>query len=129
MGLIAELHKQHGEIKQLLKDIETTDNMEIIDSSFGELKKVLISHLINEDNYLYPLLRDLEETRQITASYENEMNKISTEIMEFYNNYQNGKKEVDFKGNVEDIVYKLVYRISKEERELYPIFKEKYPNR
>lgn len=129
MGLIDELHGQHRDIKKLLKKIQINTDVDIIDSHFKSLKIVLISHLINEDNYLYPALRSLEETKQISDSYEDEMSEISSEIMNFYARYESGDKTESFNQDIEDIIYKLVYRITKEERELYPIFKTNFPNK
>jgi len=129
MGLIDELHNQHMDIKKLLKKIQINTDVGIIDSHFKSLKIVLISHLINEDNYLYPALRSLEATKQISDSYEDEMSEISSEIMNFYARYESGNKIESFNQDIEDIMDKLVYRITKEERELYPIFKTNFPNK
>ena len=129
MGLIEKLHGQHIEIIALLKEIKENTDTDMIDRCFKTLKTVLISHLINEDNYLYPTLRSLEATKQISDSYEDEMNEISSEIMNFYARYETGVKSDSFNQDIEDIIDKLVYRITKEENELYPIFKEKFPNK
>jgi len=129
MGLIDELHNQHMDIKKLLKKIQINTDADIIDSNFKSLKIVLISHLINEDNYLYPALRSLEATKQISDSYEDEMSEISSEIMNFYTRYESGNKTESFNQDIEDVIDKLIYRITKEERELYPIFKTNFPNK
>lgn len=129
MGLIDELHGQHREIIQLIKEIKKKPETERMDRCFKNLKTVLISHLINEDNYLYPTLRSLEATKEISDSYEDEMGELSSEIMNFYARHESGDKTESFNQDVENIIYKLIYRIVKEERELYPIFMKKFPNK
>ena len=133
MGLIDELHEQHIEIKillkKLLKEIQIKSNQSIIHNHFKNLKKILISHLLNEDNYLYPALRSLEITKEISSSFEDEMNEISSEIMSFYIKYENEDLTETFHQDLKNIINKLVYRITKEEKELYPIFKKHFPNK
>lgn len=129
MGLIEELHNQHREIIKLLKKIQEDKNIDIIDNNFKVLKTVLISHLINEDNYLYPNLRSLDITKEISDSYEDEMSEISSEIMNFYTRYEKGEKTEIFNQEIKNIIDKLIYRITKEEKELYPIFKKNFPNK
>jgi len=129
MGLIEELHNQHREIVKLFKKIQENTSVDIIDNNFKVLKTVLISHLINEDNYLYPNLRSLEITKEISDSYEDEMGEISSEIMNFYSRYEKGEKTENFNQELKNIIDKLIYRIAKEEKELYPIFKKNFPNK
>ena len=129
MGLIQELHGQHREIKEHLTKIQKNEDPEVVDNHFKELKTVLISHLINEDNHLYPVLRSLEETKQISDSFEEEMGEISTEVMEFYARYEPGEKSESFNHDIANIISRLVYRIIQEERVLYPTFKRFFPNK
>lgn len=124
MGLIDVLHSEHMEIRTHLKKIEINDDVEVINYHFKELKTVLISHLINEDNYLYPVLRNLEETKDISDSFEEEMGLISSEIMDFYSKYKDEFSGINFYEDARGIMNKLIYRIVKEERELYPTYRK-----
>lgn len=129
MGLIEELHEQHREIRTHLKKIVVNKEENVLGHHFKELKTVLISHLINEDNYLYPALRNLEATKLISDSFEDEMGEISSEVMNFYTRYQASENSESFKDDAYLIIEKLIYRIAKEERELYPLFKKHFPNK
>lgn len=129
MGLIDTLHEQHREIRTHLKKIEINEDQEILSYHFNELKVVLISHLINEDNYLYPPLRSLEAVEKISKSWEDEMGRISSDVMGFYDKYKDGFQGDNYKKDATDVIQKLIFRIAKEERELYPIFKEYFPEK
>jgi len=129
MGLIEQLHREHKEIRLHLKKIQVNDDIEILNQHFSELKRVLISHLITEDNELYPALRSLQVTEKISNSFEEEMGRISSDIMDFYAKYKYEFKGENFRGDVSMIIESLIYRITKEERELYPTFQEHFPNK
>ena len=129
MGLIEELHSQHREIRMHLKKIVVNREENVLEHHFKDLKTVLISHLINEDNHLYPALRNLETTKLISDSFEDEMGEISSEVMNFYTRYQSSENNESFKDDAYLIIEKLIYRIAKEERELYPLFKKYFPNK
>jgi len=129
MGLIDQLHSEHKEIRLHLKKIEVNEGIDILNHHFGELKKVLISHLITEDNELYPALRSLQITEKISNSFEEEMGEISSEIMNFYAKYKCEFKGENFRGDANIIIERLIYRIAKEEKELYPAFKKNFPDK
>lgn len=129
MGLIEQLHREHNEIRLHLKKIQVNDDIEILNQHFSELKRVLISHLIIEDNELYPALRSLQATEKISNSFEEEMGRISSDIMDFYAKYKHEFKGENFRGDAGVIIDRLIYRITKEERELYPAFKRYFPNK
>ncbi|MGB1271495.1 MAG: hemerythrin domain-containing protein [Endozoicomonas sp.] len=123
--LIDELQSEHEQISNLLLQARS----EGVNSQAGKdlvlsAKKMLLAHLNKEDRYLYPVLREAaekdESLKQTLTDYALDMEKISAEVMTFFNLYESGENNLEnFQVDCNNIIKALTKRITKEEAVLY----------
>lgn len=90
-------------------------------------KKMLLAHLNKEDRYLYPVLKEAAKTDSSLAStlqsYAQDMDKISTDVMTFFNTYEDGDHTAEnFQSDYKNIIIALSKRIAMEETVLYKAY-------
>ncbi len=129
--LITELKKEH---KYLLEVIEKLSQMPINSNQgqaiLSQTKETLLKHLKKEEEFLYPTLRGKakEDTalQKILETFGKELEKLSSVIMDYYNNYLGTKKDIDadaFRKDTIKIMVALKDRIYKEELILFKYYK------
>ena len=126
MGLIDALKKEHIELNNLLRDVQsagvTTQNGQ---KKLKDSKVMLLKHLQKEDDQLYPELKKLEATKVIASSFEEDMKAITKLAMEFFKKYESFDGDpMDFAKDFGRFVGAFKQRIIKEEVNLYPKYEK-----
>lgn len=136
MANIENLERQHEDIQQLFTLFKKQLNTPILDANVDELVKSINTlagklkiHMGTEDRFLYPELSASENPRlkALSKSYNSEMLSLS-ETFNVYKNQYNTRSKIlanttGFLTHSRDILKQLEDRISKEDRELYPLLK------
>ena len=98
--------------------------------SLREIKNILVTHLMLEDDKLYPALESskVKKIRDIGRKFSSEMQLISEQTFDFFNKY-NQIKTLDlgggaFKKNLYDLKEKIINRVNLEEKMLYPLYEQ-----
>lgn len=126
MSLVDTLKKEHEALKNILSEVKAAG----INSQEGrdkliKSKALLLGHLKKEDEQLYPALKQLEETKEISRSFQDEMKEMSVTVLEFFNKYENGVDEnMEFAKDFGRLIGALNSRITKEEVALYRAYQE-----
>ncbi|MBO9482964.1 hemerythrin domain-containing protein [Salinisphaera sp. G21_0] len=130
--LIRELKHEHLQISDLLvkaraEGVASEAGRELVLSA----KKMLLAHLNKEDRYLYPPLREAaakdESLKSMLSDYALDMDKISVDVMAFFNLYESTDQTSEsFHSDCDNIIKALCKRIAKEETVLYKIYDQIY---
>lgn len=136
MASITNFNRQHKEILDTIEAIEELINKGTVESNAMDISiKInflagkLKIHLDSEDKYLYPDLLKGEsiELRKMSTSYMNEMGNILSIFTEYKLKFNTKSKILEstqaFLEQTETIFNTIENRISREERELYPLIK------
>lgn len=134
MEFIDNLKKEHRKLDKLLNKLKEEN---IISQEgqfyFDMAKKTLVTHLEKEDEYLYPVLREaaiqnteVSETLEMFAS---EMEQISSELLDFFDQYQHTEDSGNFEIDLNKVIDKLNDRFIREENILYHDFIEVMENK
>ncbi|AFM41607.1 hemerythrin HHE cation binding domain-containing protein [Desulfosporosinus acidiphilus SJ4] len=130
---IDNLTRQHREIAQLIKEIETLLTQDVAAKSFDiSLKMAALSgklsiHLKTEDDYLYPSLKisNDERLKRTANLFNEEMENIAHSFANYKANYISGtqiKKDVTkFINETRSIFSLLKHRLNHEDNQLYPL--------
>ncbi len=130
MGKLTDELKSEHEI--LLKEFEKIKQLGGFTPEGKSLlfncKKILLSHLKKEDEFLYPALKraGIEDgtAMNLAENYISDMKSISERAVKFFDTYENEDEDVDFAVAVEFLLGSLKNRISMEETILYKKFDE-----
>ena len=125
MNAIELLKKDHREALELIGNLETADDEPGTDPTdtekFNELKESLELHTQIEEELLYPLMRQVEETRDlIDGAYgeHEEVNELLTRLS------VKAPNQKEFQEHLKEIKAALERHIEKEEVELFPKVEE-----
>ena len=119
--LIDELKLEHDVLLKCLNDVEKSG----LDSEIGHngvlaLRRKILSHLLKEDEELYPILREKyigkTEVQELTNRISFEMKKLAVAFLEFVHKYSGEHEAVNIKGEFESITKNLKERINEEEK-------------
>lgn len=134
MSKTQNFRRQHAEMMDVVTDImkrldEKTlaDNASEVASMLARLSGKLSVHLMQEDKFLYPRLKECgnADAKRVADSFQNEMGNLSQTYMDFANRYRGGRSiEADpaaFIREVQIVFSALKERIERENRDLYPI--------
>lgn len=137
MGNISNLKRQHLEIQQVVSQIEDLikqnnleDKAAKIAQNISILAGKLKIHLDTEDKFLYPdlLKDDRSNLRKMAKEYSEEMGNISKVFMNYKDNFNTKSKIMKnmegFKSETASVFQVLGKRISKENKELYPLIEK-----
>src|SRR5690554_1338768 len=136
MSSLDMLNRQHREVREafatidgLLKkdDIESTarDIAKAINLLAGKLKM----HLMSEDKFLYPELKESPKinVREIAENFSHEMGGVADEYASFVKKYNIASKIVgesaDFRTDYTNIKRLVLDRIDREDKHLYILLK------
>jgi hypothetical protein len=118
LELITELSKELGP--------KTAANAAAINSILGKLGGALAAHLAAEDNVLYPKLGadPRPQVRNIAKQFQAEMGGLKRAFSEYsyrWNAASIATKSADFEQETRGIIKALKDRITREERDFYPV--------
>ena len=114
-------------INKMLESCSTKDEIDLLISKIVELAGVLRIHLNNEDRYLYPRLMTSKnnEVMNVATEFDSKMGDLSNNFISFktrYNSYENiNKNPQAFISEFKNVISKLIKRLDKEDKELYPL--------
>lgn len=124
--------RQHKDISELINYLKETINRGKITEKAKDLSLKLNNlagklkvHLVSEDKYLYPTLKNSSDitVKNLAIRFENEMGGLSDTFMLYKDKYNIASKilgnENEFKKDTLNILRALELRMSKEENELY----------
>lgn len=123
--LVSELKADHQKLVAVLSDIRakgitSKEGVQLLMSA----KSALLAHLKKEDTFLYPEMKlaaeknpNLKQTLDIFAK---DMDKITDQVLAFFNKYTNGGSGLDFAKDIGGLLSVLGTRIQREENTLYP---------
>jgi iron-sulfur cluster repair protein YtfE (RIC family) len=126
-NLVAELKAEHQKLVAVLTDVKakgvtTKEGVQAL----MQAKGAVLAHLKKEDTFLYPEMRmaaeknpQLKQTLEIFAK---DMEKVTTQVLEFFGKYQNGGTGIEFAKDLGAVMTVLANRIQREESALYPEF-------
>lgn len=130
------LIKQHKKIKTLInnlekiitnEDIKTKEVAKNIRKNLSMLSGTLKIHMQREDKFLYPELleSDKESTKKLTKEFIEEMGDLADKFKTFNDKYKRysiiSENDEVFKDELEEYLFILKNRISREENEIYSL--------
>ncbi len=123
-ALIEEFKKEHLEIIEAFKEVEELGILtKEGQTKFKFLAVDLLKHLWNEDEQLYPVLREASEhnkkLKEILSFFINGLGAIHEEVLEFMTKYYKGDLNSNFHREYERLFDSLSKRIEYEENILY----------
>ncbi len=125
--LIAELKRQHVALVEQLDAVKTLG----IGTAAGQAKllaakTLLLAHLKNEDDRLYPVLKKAAAAdaslAATLATLGQEMTDLAAAAMRFFQTYAAGGSSMDFARDFGKLAGALTSRIRREESTLYPAY-------
>lgn len=126
-----EQHKSIGleidKIKEIVKRNDFEEHIDEIVHCINTLAGRLKIHLLNEDKYLYPDLKESKDNNVVNLAkeYQNEMGDLALEFTNFKDKYNTKSKflinKADFRTETDVIIRKIENRIKKEENGLYKL--------
>ncbi|MEW8957392.1 hemerythrin domain-containing protein [Clostridium sp.] len=124
-----EIYKSIEEIESLIKDSNIEENAMHLGKTISLLSGKLKVHLQSEDNFLYPSLLSISDSKikTITQNYIDEMGNLKI-TFEDYKNKFNTKNKIcsdinKFKMETDKILIALKNRLNKEDNHLYTLLK------
>jgi hemerythrin superfamily protein len=113
MDIYQLLKKDHEEAKQLFKKLHSGkgERKEL----FSELSKELTVHMEGEEKLFYPLLKENEETRDITMEGYEEHN----EAKQILKQIKSVKDDNEWKQKLQELQKSVEHHIEEEEHELF----------
>lgn len=136
-NLISEMLEDHRALLavygSLAKSVEARNEKNFY-LHIGELKILLVAHLLKEAVKLYiylkQRLKEDESAYLLVTAYKNEMDKISWVLMKLINDYSvrslDGIDYAQLSVRIKEIGWLLGDRIRREECELYPLYHDLY---
>jgi len=123
-ALIEELKREHSEIVTMLNEVQ---GLEILSkegqSKLMSVKEILLEHLWNENERLYPVLwKEAEhnnDIKDVLDLFAVEMENVSIIVQEFFDKYYGGVIDEDFPREFERFFAAISKRIKDEEDILY----------
>ena len=130
-----KLLKQHEEVLELIekiknKKISNKKSSQKIRKQLSLLSGKLKIHMMKEDEYLYPELKESNDIiiKETAQNFINDMGDLAEQFKKFNQNYLSFSKilnnKEEFNEKKEVIMGKLIKRIEKENKELYPLLKK-----
>ncbi len=128
-ALIEEFKKEHSEIIEAFKEVEELGILtKEGQTKFMFLSVDLLDHLWNEDEQLYPVLREAAEhnkkLKEILSFFINGLGAIHEEMLHFIMQYYQGPIDSNFQREYERLFDALIKRIGYEENILYGEYEE-----
>ena len=131
-SLIDLVSKQHGLILEVMKTVESAakekDDIKFFDN-FKHLGSLLEEHLLLEDEYLYPTLKNRPELEAplLSIKYKDEMAGLEKALGEYSENWDtpvtlNSDRE-KFVNETINLCAAVKERIEREENNLFPLLK------
>lgn len=122
-SISSEIYK----IKDLVKREDFESQANEVAHHISTLAGRLKIHLLNEDRYLYPNLKESEDVNiaNLAKEYQNEMGDLAVEFTSFKDKYNTKSKllknESEFRSEIDEIIRKIESRIKKEENGIYKL--------
>lgn len=128
-SLTDTLRGQHAQMRRLLDEIRQHG----IGSPAGrerlrQVRDLVVEHLRQEDAELYPALHRHVDTQALARTYAEEMRRLSSEILGFFDSWQQDGGDLAFARHYGRLLGQLNHRWTREEIRLYPAF-ERYCQR
>ncbi len=127
--LIEEFKKEHSKIIEAFKEVEELGILtKEGQTKFMFLAVDLLKHLWNEDEQLYPVLREAAEhnemLKEVLSFFVNGLGAIHEEMLKFFTKYSKGVIDSNFQREYERLSGALSKRIEYEENILYEEYEE-----
>ncbi len=128
-ALIEEFKKEHSEIIEAFNEVEELGILtKEGQTKFMFLAVNLLKHLWNEDEQLYPVLREAAEhnkrLKEVLSFFVNGLGTIHEEMLKFIIKYSKGVIDSNFQREYERLFGALSKRIEYEENILYEEYEE-----
>ena len=132
MASVANLREDHAHIVRTVKRLEVMISLPSPPSQLElfnlrrELSSALIAHLKAEDWVLYPRLKESgdPEVAAVATAFSDEMGGLSATFLAYNNKWGAAAIEAnwaDYRVETQGIIEALTSRITRENRELYPL--------
>lgn len=123
--LISTLKQEHAELQRLLAEAKQhgiSSGQGLI--ALAKAKRLLLTHLMKEDQELYPALKQLEAGRHIANSYADEMQQVSQDVLRFFQTLEARPDDRALPSEFGRLLGVLGGRIRKEESILYAKYEQ-----
>ncbi len=117
MDAIEVLEKDHGRIRTIFSDIESTDDPQELEDHFDKLDNILIIHARAEELVLYPQSRNCEDTVELIDKGQKEHAKSDQMLLELKSISPN---KPEFKQKISELQEFMLNHLDEEEKELFP---------
>ena len=126
MSLLADqLHHEHAIMLDVLKQLRTTGPAtEAGHELLLKARSLIINHLQQEDDHIYPVLRANEFTHDIATNFSEEMGLLAQRFIDFFERYDAPDNTSEFSSELGRLLAILQKRISREEYVLLPTYKQ-----
>ena len=128
-ALIEEFKREHAKISAMFKEVKELGILSKEgQSKLMPIKAHLLSHLKEEDEKLYPVLRkeaeDNERLKNTLDLFALDMEKVSSVVQKVFDKYSEGVFDEEFPAEFERLLAALSARIKNEEDALYEEYEE-----
>ena len=126
MSVLADrLHDEHTIMLDLLKKLRATgpatpEGHDLL----LKARNLIINHLKQEDEHLYPVLRANEFTQDVAATFADEMAPLAERFIQFFERYDTPTATEEFNSELGRLMASLQRRITREEYVLLPTYKQ-----
>jgi len=132
---IVNLERQHKEVYTLVEEIRSYDKTSAaehapaIAKSLAQLSGIIKMHLLSEDKFLYPALKQHadEKVRTTAVAFDEEMQALAKAFEAYKAKYIIASKIIqnteEFLKETKAVFATLEKRMRKEDQELYPLLK------
>jgi hemerythrin superfamily protein len=115
------LISDHRKVSELFEQIENDDDLSIQENTFARIKQELTVHAEIEETYLYPLVRQYEETEEMTDEALEEHQEVKQLLMELD---EISPTHEDWEDMIQELKDAVEHHVEEEENELFPKTKE-----
>jgi hemerythrin superfamily protein len=115
------VHMDHGQVKELFKEIENTDDPQKLQEFFNQLYRDLSIHAEAEENTWYPMLLKYDDSMQTTEEAYREQDQAKSLLRELR---QLGTMNPQFKEKIQTLKEAIQEHVDHEERDLFAKLRE-----
>ncbi len=117
MDAIEVLEKDHGRIRTIFSDLESTDDPQELEDNFDKLDNILTIHAQAEELVLYPQARNCEDTVELIDKGHKEHTKADQMVLAIKSI---SPKTSEFKDKISELKEFMLNHLDEEENDLFP---------
>jgi len=132
MSKLVQMMDAHKNIYAAIKEIQESvnqvdENAVFLAKSISRLAGMLKIHLMNEDKFLYPAMKNSkdDQLKQKASKFQDEMGSLSQDFMTFKDKYNTQSKLLNdpilAKKEITSMCDTILKRMHKEDHDLYPL--------